>query len=158
MARTQILVHSWWPKTFLGRLLRSNHYGFPQAARQLFGNFSYFEQLLTFWEISSFLLILRYRNSFRGRSQDFSRGTHKFPNPIPPKPYRVQNLFLVPWLKVKLRCRPKCFLLYCEMTVFQRRFKMADAERNSTILFAHAKIFTRLILILTRGLYLHKNT
>ena len=29
---------------------------------------------------------------------------------------------------------------------------MADAERNSTILFAHAKIFTRLILILTRSL------
>ena len=48
----------------------------------------------------------------QGRSQDFSRGTYKFPNPNQaPTPWTLKS-FSVPWLKVTLRCRPKRFLLY----------------------------------------------
>ena len=41
-------------------------------------------------------LISQRLNAFKGRSQDFSRGTHNFPNPLasPPPPLEVLNLFL----------------------------------------------------------------
>ena len=36
-------------------------------------------------------LISQRLNAFKGRSQDFSRGTHNFPNPLPPLPHPLKS-------------------------------------------------------------------
>ena len=58
--------------------------------------------------------------SNQGRSQDFSRGTHIFllypPHPPPPSHHHHYHLknpnLLIPWLKMRLRCKPNRFFLY----------------------------------------------
>ena len=61
--------------------------------------------------------------SNQGRSQDFSRGTHIFLHspspPPPPSPSALfstttskTQIFLIPRLKIRLRCKPERFFLY----------------------------------------------
>ena len=56
--------------------------------------------------------------SNQGRRQDFSRGTNIFllsPPPQPPTTTTTTSktqIFLIPWLKMRLRCKPNSFFLY----------------------------------------------
>ena len=116
---------------------------FPQVARQLFGNFSYFEQIWSFRTTfcipgnfsSIFLLILRYRSSL---------SLH----PLRP-PGAKAGLLGQQFFKENSKWWTKIHRLHS--------IDSSDSgeEGHSTILLAHTKFFTRLILpkILMRSLY-----
>jgi len=60
------------------------------------------------------------QRTIQGRSQDFSRETHSFPNPPTPDP-QVPNLFQVTCLKAWLCCKPSVFTVD-ELTTKSRNF------------------------------------
>ena len=117
--------------------------GFPQVARQLFGNFSYFEQIWSFritfcipGNFSTiFLLILRYRSSL---------SLHPLPSPRAKAGLLGKQFF-----KENSKWWTKIHKLHSTDS------SDSGEEGHSTILLAHTKFFTRLILhkILMRSLY-----